>query len=84
MNLAIDFFIQQRNLKEKELIFKCVNMILVPDSFYEVLKVPTGFRIQICSDPTISTGLKGEKMWVEKFLFRNQCGVSFCSITVAR
>jgi hypothetical protein len=41
-------------------------MILVPDSFYEVLKVPTGFRIPVCSDPTISTGLKGEKMGVER------------------
>jgi len=37
-------------------------MVLVPDIFYEVLKVPTGFTIQICSDPTISTRLKGEKM----------------------
>jgi hypothetical protein len=30
-----------------------------------VLKGPTGCRIQISLDPTISTGLKGEKMGVE-------------------
>jgi hypothetical protein len=39
--------------------------MLVSDSFYKLFKGPTGFRIQISSDPTVSTGLKGEKMRVE-------------------
>jgi hypothetical protein len=51
-------------------------MIQVPDSFYEIPKLPTGFRIQICSDPTISTGLKGEKMRGERiFIFRTVWGL---------
>jgi hypothetical protein len=64
--------------KRKNLIFRCLNTILVPDSLYEVLMVPTGFRIQICSDPTISTGLKGEKMAVERiFIPKTMWGSHF-------
>jgi hypothetical protein len=41
--------------------------MLVSDSIkvYKVLKGPTGCRIQISLDLTISTVLKGEKMGVE-------------------
>jgi hypothetical protein len=53
-------------------------MVLVPDSFYEVLTVPTGFGIQICSDPTINTGLKGKKMGVERiFIPKSMWGLIF-------
>jgi len=62
-------------------MFRCLNIILVPDSLYEILKVPTGFRIQVCSDPTISTGLKEEKIGVERiFIPKSMWGSQFLAL----
>ena len=59
-------------------------MTLVTDSLYEVLKLTTGFRMQICSAPTISTGLKGKKMGVERIFITKLVWGPFCTITLVR